>query len=111
MFTTVIAALERAIEDRQSGIERPFTGIRVSDDIRTEPCARLCDVDLSRSVSEEEYRKELKNCQKRLSELHGRLYLEKIPLILAYEGWDAAGKGGNIKRIAQALDALSLIHI
>ncbi|WP_278941307.1 polyphosphate:AMP phosphotransferase [Anaerotruncus colihominis] len=105
VFTTVIAALERAIEDRQSGIERPFTGIRVSDDIRTEPCARLCDVDLSRSVSEEEYRKELKNCQKRLSELHGRLYLEKIPLILAYEGWDAAGKGGNIKRIAQALDA------
>ena len=104
VFTTVIAALERAIEDRQSGIERPFTGIRVSDDIRTEPCARLCDVDLSRSVSEEEYRKELKNCQKRLSELHGRLYLEKIPLILAYEGWDAAGKGGNIKRITGALD-------
>lgn len=33
------------------------------------------------------------------------LYREKIPVIIAYEGWDAAGKGGNIKRIAAALDA------
>lgn len=29
---------------------------------------------------------------------------EKIPVVIAYEGWDAAGKGGNIKRIAGALD-------
>ena len=28
----------------------------------------------------------------------------KIPVIIAYEGWDAAGKGGNIKRITEALD-------
>ena len=27
-----------------------------------------------------------------------------MPVIIAYEGWDAAGKGGNIKRIAGALD-------
>ena len=29
---------------------------------------------------------------------------EKDPVVIAYEGWDAAGKGGNIKRIAGALD-------
>ena len=27
-----------------------------------------------------------------------------MPVIIAYEGWDAAGKGGNIKRITGALD-------
>lgn len=27
-----------------------------------------------------------------------------IPVVIAYEGWDAAGKGGNIKRITGALD-------
>ena len=32
------------------------------------------------------------------------LYRRKIPLIIVYEGWDAAGKGGNIKRLAAALD-------
>ena len=36
--------------------------------------------------------------------LQNELYRRRIPLIIAYEGWDAAGKGGNIRRIAQALD-------
>ena len=48
--------------------------------------------------------KELKELQNRLGELHNRLYRKKVPVIIAYEGWDAAGKGGNIKRIAGALD-------
>ena len=42
--------------------------------------------------------------QKKLRILHNRIYRQKIPVIIAYEGWDAAGKGGNIKRIASALD-------
>ncbi|MFR9190553.1 MAG: hypothetical protein ACLVL7_10245 [Anaerotruncus massiliensis (ex Togo et al. 2019)] len=37
--------------------------------------------------------------------MHNELYRRRIPMILAYEGWDAAGKGGNIKRVAAALDA------
>lgn len=55
-------------------------------------------------LSEEEYRKKLKELQKELKKLHNKLYRKKIPVIIAYEGWDAAGKGGNIKRISGALD-------
>lgn len=44
------------------------------------------------------------NLQSKLSELHNKLYRRKIPVVIAYEGWDAAGKGGNIKRITGALD-------
>ena len=33
------------------------------------------------------------------------MYQARVPLILMFEGWDAAGKGGAIKRVAQALDA------
>ena len=33
------------------------------------------------------------------------MYQARIPLMVMYEGWDAAGKGGNIKRVAQSLDA------
>lgn len=66
---------------------------------------RLCEITLEdKTMTEEEYRKELKLCQKRLQELHYELYKKKIPVVIAYEGWDAAGKGGNIKRIASALD-------
>ncbi|MCR5216273.1 MAG: polyphosphate:AMP phosphotransferase [Lachnospiraceae bacterium] len=65
----------------------------------------LSSYDLTDKVlSDEEYRKELKECQKKLAKLHNKIYRKKIPVIIAYEGWDAAGKGGNIKRIAQALD-------
>lgn len=65
---------------------------------------RLKDIPLEQKLTEEEYRKQLKDCQKKLHKLHNELYRKKIPVIIAYEGWDAAGKGGNIKRIAAALD-------
>ncbi len=65
---------------------------------------KLCEIPLNQKMDEEEYRKELQKCQKKLSRIHNKLYRRKIPVIIAYEGWDAAGKGGNIKRVAGALD-------
>ena len=65
---------------------------------------KLSEVDLSPCLPEEDYQKELKKLQKRLGELHNLVYRRKIPVILCYEGWDAAGKGGNIRRIARPLD-------
>ena len=64
----------------------------------------LADVDLSLTISDEDYKKQLKKLQSRLSELHNVIYRKKIPVILCYEGWDAAGKGGNIRRVAYPLD-------
>ena len=65
---------------------------------------KLADVALDKTLTEEEYDTLLNQYQKRLRELHNELYRKKIPVIIAYEGWDAAGKGGNIKRITEALD-------
>jgi polyphosphate kinase 2 (PPK2 family) len=47
---------------------------------------------------------ELDKLQARLKQLHNIIYRKKIPVILCYEGWDAAGKGGNIRRVARPLD-------
>ena len=55
-------------------------------------------------ITDEQYDAELKTLQERLRELNNKVYRRKIPVIIAYEGWDAAGKGGNIKRITAALD-------
>lgn len=69
------------------------------------PMPKLADVTLDdKTLTEEAYKKELNRLQAELLELHYRLYRKKIPVVIAYEGWDAAGKGGNIKRIAGALD-------
>ncbi|MFR4998896.1 MAG: polyphosphate--AMP phosphotransferase [Slackia sp.] len=66
---------------------------------------RVADIDYSLSLTREEYADALKKEQKRLGELELKMYRARIPLMLLYEGDDAAGKGGNIKRVAQAIDA------
>ncbi len=57
------------------------------------------------SIDPEEYKKKLKKLQGKLFRLENLMFQARVPLVIMYEGWDAAGKGGNIKRVAQALDA------
>lgn len=56
------------------------------------------------SMEKEEYKKRLEKLQKRLAKLHNDIYRYRIPVVLAFEGWDAGGKGGAIKRLTAALD-------
>ncbi|WLR51158.1 UDP-galactose-lipid carrier transferase [Bacillus tianshenii] len=66
---------------------------------------RLDTVDLTKEMdSKKEYKKQLKHYQVELLKLQQTLYFQKIPAIFVFEGWDAAGKGGAIKRLTQRLD-------
>ena len=84
--------------------EGRFTGDPFDEEFALVRMPKLKDVDLSPVISDEDYKKELKKLQGRLGELHNILYRKKIPVILCYEGWDAAGKGGNIRRVTYPLD-------
>lgn len=64
----------------------------------------LGKIDLSKSVSKEEYKEKFDTYQDKLRELQFELFRNKIPMILAFEGWDAAGKGGTIKRVTSKMD-------
>src|SRR4051812_36130812 len=76
------------------------------------PMRRLDEVDLSLSLSKEDEAERLEECGRRLAELrlraagllgdHGRL---GRPMCVLFEGWDASGKGGAIKRLIAPLDA------
>jgi len=46
----------------------------------------------------------LKYYQRRIRELEHEIFLKRIPVVIMYEGWDAAGKGGNIRRLVRGLD-------
>lgn len=61
-------------------------------------------VDLSKKLSPDEYRVRLIKAQVRLSQLGFQVYKQQRPVILAFEGWDAAGKGGAIRRVTERLD-------
>jgi AMP-polyphosphate phosphotransferase len=64
----------------------------------------LDSVDLSKKMDSKEYKKRLKKLQIELLGLQRGLLDEKAGCILVFEGWDAAGKGGAIKRATQNMD-------
>jgi len=64
----------------------------------------LENVDLSLHLSREEYQKQVKPLQNRLHLLAFKVYQQKRPVVAAFEGWDAAGKGGAIKRLTERID-------
>jgi polyphosphate kinase 2 (PPK2 family) len=64
----------------------------------------LSTIDLSKTLTREEYIRDLIRYQLQLRALAYQLYVQKRPMVIVYEGWDAGGKGGNIKRITEKLD-------
>ncbi len=78
--------------------------IERADMKKTPETAHLSSVDLSADIEKKDYKKELFEYQEKLSRIHNRLYLKKQPVAVVFEGWDAAGKGGAIKRLTQAFD-------
>ena len=69
------------------------------------PKPKLADISLeNKTMQPTKYDDELKKARKELAKLHGKIYKKKLPVIMVFEGWDAAGKGGAIKRISYALD-------
>jgi len=65
----------------------------------------LSSLDMSLHLSKSDYKKQLQECQARLNQLHRKALKKKISTILIFEGPDAAGKGGAIRRVTAALDA------
>jgi polyphosphate kinase 2 (PPK2 family) len=61
-------------------------------------------VDLSLKLERADYRTQLIELQPQLRELAFRLYQQQRSLVVVYEGWDAGGKGGNIRRVTEKLD-------
>ncbi len=61
-------------------------------------------LDLSLTVAKARYEKRLRDLQDRLAALTDAKAFKDIGLVLAFEGNDAAGKGGSIRRVTQALD-------
>jgi len=61
-------------------------------------------LDLTRSLRRDRYAIELARRQLQLRELSAYIYLHKRPVMVVFEGWDAAGKGGAIKRVTEKMD-------
>ena len=92
------------MEDLQKSTAKPESteeGIQDKFSLRS---SILSSADLSLSYTKAEYKEKLKELQGRMAVLHSDLYRRRIPVVLAFEGWDAGGKGGAIKRLTECMD-------
>jgi len=64
----------------------------------------LTTVDLTRSLDTETYKHLLIRYQVALGTLAYQVYLQQRPVAIVFEGWDAAGKGGAIRRVTESID-------
>jgi polyphosphate kinase 2 (PPK2 family) len=103
-FETVIQAIQQQLDRRAS---QPTAGPQPTaepTDSATRQQTILDRVDLSLSLTREEYQQQLDELQERLFQLEHELYVARVPAAIVYQGWDASGKGGNIKRLTRGLD-------
>jgi polyphosphate:AMP phosphotransferase len=65
----------------------------------------LDSLDLSLTLDKKIYPQELAFYQSKLNKLVREIQAQQRSMILVFEGWDAAGKGGAIRRVTHAVDA------
>jgi len=106
---TVGKQIARALQARlDSGPPKPSTGAVAAGGELPDGQGVLDQVDLSSSLDEDVYDKELDRLQSRLAEVSREAYARDISWVAAFEGWDAAGKGGCIRRVTRALPVQAL---
>jgi polyphosphate:AMP phosphotransferase len=97
----VLNALRRALE-RPAG---PAPAVADAVDAQDFSHGALDQVDLGASLPGDEYEARLDELQARLSRLTRKARRKELASVLVFEGWDAAGKGGAIRRITTAISA------
>jgi polyphosphate:AMP phosphotransferase len=93
---TLAATLSRALD----AVPAPASASRGL----TRHSSPLDRANLNNKLDSVEYERLLPKLQDELRRLQHVCYARRRPVLALYEGWDAAGKGGNIRRLTRALD-------
>jgi AMP-polyphosphate phosphotransferase len=115
--TTIRDALRKALADRRGDRQTlklvPSPSTAKASPVKTPPAPTpdaptiLSSLDMTQSIPKKTFSTELEICQGRLNRLQRKAQARGVSTIMVFEGWDAAGKGGAIRRITGALDARS----
>ncbi len=111
IYAIVVQTLAEKVEEvRKQNRKKEEVNLRKDEEEYTnvwtgvEKESVLGKADLSLTYTKVEYKKRLEKLQKKMEKLHGELYRRRIPVVLGFEGWDAGGKGGAIKRLTEKMD-------
>jgi polyphosphate:AMP phosphotransferase len=100
VYSTVVKTLEKHLAQKDS----PGKKEKENDIIKPKKTGFKRKSSAPSSFSKAEYQADLLRYQDKIGALQYSLYKRKIPLIIVYEGWDAAGKGGNIMRLVRRMN-------
>ena len=98
---TLLDALKRRLAGDRPAVSRPAALPKPALDGRTV----LSRLDYSKTITHKTYNRKLEKYQGELNQLSRHKKFRNKSLIIVFEGVDAAGKGGSIRRITGALDA------
>jgi polyphosphate:AMP phosphotransferase len=100
---TLLRAMQQRLQVRPAAARPEPAPERV---VTLERSGRLLDsVDLAKTLDDKEYARRLPLLQERVARLTRRAWRKDVSSVLVFEGWDASGKGGAIRRLAEAMDA------
>ncbi|MEI6126968.1 MAG: phosphate--AMP phosphotransferase [Pseudomonadota bacterium] len=102
ILETLAATWESALEKHAREVKS--TGRRRAAKLPAHNVTVLSKLDMNQVVSKEPYDRQIHQLQDRIRELEYLIYRRRIPVVICYEGCDAAGKGGSIKRLTENLD-------
>ncbi len=109
--TTELAAARTVCSELQLRLDGDEAEARPSSKRRkSSPVGALEKVDLSQRIDSGEYKRQLADYQSRLERMAWKARERGVGCVLVFEGWDAAGKGGAIRRVTQAMDP-RLFHL
>ncbi|OCR02550.1 polyphosphate:AMP phosphotransferase [Oscillatoriales cyanobacterium USR001] len=103
MAATITEALDRL------HLQTPPLTVTIQKHLEPTEPNLLSQVNLSQILTPEKYKEKLRQEQARLGKLQQNIYEQKISVLVLFEGWDAAGKGGAIKRLTDILDPRSYV--
>jgi polyphosphate:AMP phosphotransferase len=98
---TLVDELKKRLAGDRAAVSRPAALPKPALDGRTV----LSRLDYSKTIAHKDYRRKLEKYQGELNLLMRHKKIRHKSLIIVFEGVDAAGKGGSIRRITGALDA------
>jgi len=90
---------EHRHEDRRAVLKNPLVEIEEAG------ATILNTLEMNAALERDDYKKQLNHYQKKLSQLAWQAYDARTSTVIVFEGWDAAGKGGAIRRLTNAVDA------
>ncbi len=103
---TILEEMKTALDRKNKKKASPeIASGRAKDGQQTADVSILDKADLTKKLSEKQYDEQFERLSMEIDYLGWQCYQKEISSVFVFEGWDAAGKGGAIRRLTASLDA------